>query len=115
MGGKYHVVFIPKCRRKTLYVELRQPADLGIEAGDIILEVSRKAVHTADDIGKALNEARSAGRHAALMRIKIGQCDTFRCCSCGTGVNPLAPAIRAETTLFVAELRKIQAHQILQE
>jgi len=21
---KYHVVFIPKCRRKTLYVELRQ-------------------------------------------------------------------------------------------
>lgn len=22
---KYHVVFIPKCRRKTLYKELRQP------------------------------------------------------------------------------------------
>jgi serine protease Do len=47
-------------------------ADLGI-----VLEVTRKAVHTADDIGKALNEARSAGRHAALMRIKSGNAIRF--------------------------------------
>src|SRR6266849_2931621 len=37
-------------------------ADLGIEAGDIIVEVSGKAVHTPDDISNALNEARSRGR-----------------------------------------------------
>jgi len=60
-------------------------ADLGIEAGDIILEVSRKAVHTADDIGNALNDARSAGRHAALMRIKSGNAMRFV-------AVPLAPA-----------------------
>jgi len=26
---KYHVVFIPKCRRKTLYVQLRKPLGRG--------------------------------------------------------------------------------------
>jgi serine protease Do len=47
-------------------------ADLGIEAGDVIVEVSGKAVHTPDDISNTLNEAHSRGRRAALMRLKSG-------------------------------------------
>jgi serine protease Do len=47
-------------------------ADLGIAAGDIILEVGGRAVQTLDDIRDALNAARSAGRHGALMRLKSG-------------------------------------------
>jgi serine protease Do len=46
--------------------------DLGIEAGDIIVEVSGKAVHTPEDISNALNEAHSRGRQASLMRLKSG-------------------------------------------
>jgi serine protease Do len=51
-------------------------ADLGIEAGDLIVEVSGKAVHTPDDISNALNAAHGRGRQAALMRLKSG--DTLR-------------------------------------
>jgi len=51
-------------------------AGLGIEAGDLIVEVSGKAVHTPDDISSALNEAHSRGRQAALIRLKSG--DTLR-------------------------------------
>jgi S1-C subfamily serine protease len=47
-------------------------ADLGIEAGDLIIEVSGKAVHTPDDISTALNAAHGRGRQAALMRLKSG-------------------------------------------
>jgi serine protease Do len=52
-------------------------ADLGIEAGDIILEVGGKAVQTPDDVRNALNQARDAGRHAALMRLKSGDAMRF--------------------------------------
>jgi serine protease Do len=52
-------------------------ADLGVELGDIILEVSGKAVQTPDDIRSALDEARGAGRHAALMRVKSGEAVRF--------------------------------------
>jgi serine protease Do len=51
--------------------------DVGIEAGDIILEVSGKAVHTPDDISDALNEARSGGRQVALMRLRSGNTMRF--------------------------------------
>jgi serine protease Do len=47
-------------------------ADLGIEAGDVIVEVSGKAVRMPDDISNALNEAHGRGRQAALMRLKSG-------------------------------------------
>jgi serine protease Do len=47
-------------------------ADLGIEAGDVIVEVSGKAVHTPDDISDAVNQAHGRGRQAALMRLKSG-------------------------------------------
>jgi serine protease Do len=52
-------------------------ADLGIEVGDVIVEVSGKAVHTSADINNALNEARSGGRQAALMRLKSGNATRF--------------------------------------
>jgi serine protease Do len=52
-------------------------ADLGIEAGDIILEVGGKAVQTPDDVRNALNQARDAGRRAALMRLKSGDAMRF--------------------------------------
>jgi serine protease Do len=51
--------------------------DVGIEAGDIILEVSGKAVHTPDDISDALNEARSGGRQVAWMRLRSGNTMRF--------------------------------------
>ena len=47
-------------------------ADLGIEAGDVIVEVSGKAVRMPDDISNALNEAHGRDRQAALMRLKSG-------------------------------------------
>jgi putative transposase len=40
---KYHVVFIPKCRRKTLYVQLRQV--VGFIKG-------KSAIHLARDYGE---------------------------------------------------------------
>jgi len=52
-------------------------ADLGVEAGDIILEVSGKPVRTPEDIRNALNDARGAGRHAALMRLRSGETMRF--------------------------------------
>jgi serine protease Do len=52
-------------------------ADLGVVAGDIILEVNGKAVQTADDIRTALSDARDAGRHATLMRLKSGEAIRF--------------------------------------
>jgi serine protease Do len=52
-------------------------ADLGIEAGDVIVEVSGKAVHTPDEISNALNEAHNRGRQAALMRLKSGNAIRF--------------------------------------
>jgi serine protease Do len=52
-------------------------ADLGIEPGDIILEVSRKAMQTPDDIRNALDDARQAGHEAALMRVKSGKTMRF--------------------------------------
>jgi serine protease Do len=52
-------------------------ADLGIEAGNVIVEVSGNAVHTPDDISKALNEAHSRGRQAALIKLKSGNAIGF--------------------------------------
>jgi serine protease Do len=47
-------------------------ADLGVEIGDIILEAGGKPVQVPEDIGHALDAARSAGHHAILMRLKSG-------------------------------------------
>jgi serine protease Do len=52
-------------------------ADLGVEVGDIIIEVGGKPVQTPDDIRNALDEARDAGRHGTLMRLKSGDAMRF--------------------------------------
>jgi serine protease Do len=44
--------------------------DIGLEAGDVILDVSGHAVHTPDEVHVALSEVRNAGRSTALIRIK---------------------------------------------
>jgi serine protease Do len=51
-------------------------AERGVHAGDIILEVSGKAVNNPSDVRESLDAARSSGKQAVLMRIKSG--DTAR-------------------------------------
>ena len=51
-------------------------ADQGFELGDIILDVSGKAVMTPDEIERVLSDARSEGKPSVLMRLKSG--DTLR-------------------------------------
>jgi serine protease Do len=48
-------------------------AEHGVRAGDVILDVSGKAVNNPSDVSDAVNEARSAGKQAVLMRIKSGE------------------------------------------
>jgi serine protease Do len=47
-------------------------ADLGFQPGDVILEVSGKAVGTPSDVRNALGAARVEGKHSVLMRGKSG-------------------------------------------
>jgi serine protease Do len=47
-------------------------AERGIRTGDVILDVSGKAVNNPSDVRQALSDAKSAGRHDVLMRIKSG-------------------------------------------
>jgi serine protease Do len=51
-------------------------AERGVHAGDIILDVAGKTVDDPLDVRDAVEQARSAGRQAVLMRIKSG--DTAR-------------------------------------
>jgi serine protease Do len=51
-------------------------AERGIHAGDVILDVAGKAVDNPLELRDAVTEARSAGKHAVLMRVKSG--DTAR-------------------------------------
>jgi serine protease Do len=51
-------------------------AERGVRAGDVILDVAGKAVNNPSEVRDALGEARSAGKQAILMRIKLG--DTAR-------------------------------------
>jgi serine protease Do len=44
----------------------------GVRNGDVILEVSGKAVNAPADVRQALNDARGHGKHSVLMRIKSG-------------------------------------------
>jgi serine protease Do len=47
-------------------------AESGIRTGDVILDVSGKAVDKASEVRQAVADARSAGKHTILMRIKSG-------------------------------------------
>jgi serine protease Do len=52
-------------------VDPRGPAaDYGLKAGDVILEVSGKAVATPAEVSKALGDARAEGKRSILLRIK---------------------------------------------
>jgi len=52
-------------------------AEAGFEAGNVILDVSGKAVSNADDIAKVLREAQAQGKHDVLMRVKAGDATHF--------------------------------------
>jgi len=51
-------------------------AERGVHAGDVILDVAGKAVDNPLEVRDAVDQARSAGKQAVLMRIKSG--DTAR-------------------------------------
>jgi serine protease Do len=52
-------------------------ADQGFRTGDVILEVSGRAVSTPEDIRKALSDARSGEKRSVLMRVKSGDATKF--------------------------------------
>jgi serine protease Do len=45
-------------------------AETGVATGDVILNVSGKTVNTPSQVQEAVNESRSQGKHAVLMRIE---------------------------------------------
>jgi len=45
-------------------------AEHGVQSGDVILDVGGKSVGNAGELRSALAEAKSAGKHSVLMRIK---------------------------------------------
>jgi serine protease Do len=45
-------------------------AEHGLQSGDVILDVAGKSVGNADDLRKALVDAKSAGKKDVLMRVK---------------------------------------------
>lgn len=52
-------------------------AQQGIETGDVILDVGGKTVGNADDLRKAMTEAKAQGRHDVLMRVKSAKATLF--------------------------------------
>jgi serine protease Do len=52
-------------------------AQQGIQTGNVILDVGGSAVSNVDDVRKALNDAKSQGKHDVLMRIKSGSQTKF--------------------------------------
>jgi serine protease Do len=60
-------------------------AEHGIRTGDVILDVSGKAANTPSDVRQAVTDARSAGKHAILMRIKSGDSTHFVAMPVATG------------------------------
>ena len=41
-----------------------------MQTGDVILDVSGKAVQTPSQVREAINQSKSQGRHTVLMRVK---------------------------------------------
>jgi serine protease Do len=52
-------------------------AELGLKAGDVILDVGGKAVKNAADVRKAIDDAQAAGKNAILMRVKTADATRF--------------------------------------
>lgn len=60
-------------------------AEHGIRSGDLILDVSGKAVNTPAEVREAINEARSSHKQTVLMRIKSGDATHFVAVPVATG------------------------------
>lgn len=60
-------------------------AQNGVETGDVILDVSGKAVQTPSQVREAINQTRSQGRHSVLMRVKSRQGTKFVAMSIAQG------------------------------
>jgi serine protease Do len=52
-------------------------ADHGFQVGDVILDIGGKSVSTPADVRKSLADARSAGKHTVLFRVKSGDGTKF--------------------------------------
>ncbi len=52
-------------------------AESGLQIGDVILEVGRRAVNTPADVRKMVDEARAQSKRAVLLRIKRGDTMSF--------------------------------------
>ena len=52
-------------------------AESGLQTGDVIMEVGRRAVNTPADVRKMVDEARTQSKRAALLRIKRGDTMSF--------------------------------------
>ena len=52
-------------------------ADKGLQQGDIILDAGGKAVSTPNDVSAALSDARKAGKHSILMRVKNAEATRY--------------------------------------
>lgn len=52
-------------------------AESGLQTGDIVLEVGRRAVKTPADVSKIVDEVRAQSKHTILMRIKRGDATRF--------------------------------------
>jgi serine protease Do len=52
-------------------------ADKGLQQGDIILDAGGKAVSKPSDVNAAISEARKAGKHSILMRVRGGEATRY--------------------------------------
>jgi serine protease Do len=68
-GGRGVVVIEAKPRGSA--------AEHGLETGDVILEVSGKAVNSADDVRSALVDARRGGKRLVMLRVQSGATSRF--------------------------------------
>jgi serine protease Do len=59
-------------------------AEQGFERGNVILDVGGKPVGNVGDVRNALKEARTQGKHAVLMRVKMGDATRFVAMPLGT-------------------------------
>jgi serine protease Do len=59
-------------------------AEQGFERGNVILDVGGKPVANVGDVRNALKEAKTQGKHAVLMRVKMGDATRFVAVPLGT-------------------------------
>jgi len=52
-------------------------AEKGLQQGDIILDAGGKAVSKPSDVSAAVSEARNAGKHSILMRVRGGEATRY--------------------------------------